>query len=272
MNKIIFVTLLFVLCLHMKLWAQLPTSQEIASRVKVGWNLGNTLEAIGGETAWGNPNATQKLIDSVKAAGFNTIRLPVSWDSHANSTTHIIDPAWMARVKEVVDYCIKDSMYVFINIHWDNGWLEKHVNTTDSANVKLKQKAYWTQIASYFKDYDEHLLFASANEPNASDAIATSVLLSYHQTFIDAVRATGGNNSSRTLIIQGPDTDMDKTNSYMNTMPVDTIGNRLMVEVHYYTPWNFCGMGKDESWGKMFYYWGNGYHSTINLTRNPTWG
>jgi len=265
-------TLLLGLLVFNATWAQLPTAQEIASKVKIGWNLGNTLEAIGGETAWGNPKATQRLIDSVKAAGFSTIRLPVSWDSHANSTTHIIDSAWMARVKEVVDYCIKDSLYVFINIHYDNGWLEKHVNTTDSANVKVKQKAYWTQIATYFKDYDEHLLFASANEPNASDAKATAILMSYHQVFIDAVRATGGNNSSRTLIIQGPDTDMDKTNSYMNTMPVDTICNRLMVEVHYYTPWNFCGMSKDETWGKMFYYWGNGYHSTITPSRNPTWG
>jgi hypothetical protein len=99
-----------------------------------------------------------------------------------------------------------------------------------------------------------------------------SVLLSYHQTFIDAVRATGGNNSSRTLIIQGPSTDIDKTNKLMNTMPVDQIQNRLMLEVHYYTPWNFCGMNGDQSWGKMFYYWGKGNHSTTDVTRNATWG
>jgi hypothetical protein len=99
-----------------------------------------------------------------------------------------------------------------------------------------------------------------------------SVLLSYHQTFINAVRATGGNNRSRTLIIQGPSTDIDKTNNLMNTMPTDSIANRLMVEVHYYTPWQFCGMTEDATWGKMFYYWGNGYHSTTDVTRNATWG
>jgi endoglucanase len=99
-----------------------------------------------------------------------------------------------------------------------------------------------------------------------------TILLSYHQTFINAVRATGGNNSSRTLIIQGPSTDISNTNTLMNKMPVDGIADRLMVEVHYYTPWNFCGMNGDQSWGKMFYYWGKGNHSTTDVTRNSTWG
>lgn len=252
--------------------AQLPTAQHIASKMKVGWNLGNTLEAIGGETAWGAALTNQKLIDSVKAAGFNTVRLPVAWFSHSDTVTSVIDKAWIARVKEVVDYCIKDSMYVIMNVHWDKGWLENRVNTANKVQVNKRQQAYWTQIASYFKNYNDHLLFASANEPNVNDATGMSVLLSYHQTFIDAVRATGGNNSSRTLIIQGPSTDIDKTNKLMNTMPVDQIEKRLMVEVHYYTPWNFCGMNGDQSWGKMFYYWGKGNHSTTDVTRNATWG
>lgn len=270
-KKIHIISLLFGLLLYGSVLAQLPTAQQIASKMKIGWNLGNTLEATGGETSWGNPKATQLLIDSVKAAGFNAIRLPVAWDIHANSSTHVIDPAWMARVKEVVDYCIKDSLYVFFNIHWDGGWLEKHITTSDSASVNAKQKNYWTQIANYFKDYDEHLLFASANEPDAPDAKAVSVLLSYHQTFINAVRATGGNNKSRTLIIQGPQTNIELTSSLMN-MPVDSIENRLIVEVHYYSPWNFVGMSKDESWGKMAYFWGKGYHSIVDPAHNITWG
>jgi endoglucanase len=175
-------------------------------------------------------------------------------------------------VKEVVDYCINDSLYVIINIHWDGGWLENNVTTSAQEAVNAKQKNYWTQIANYFKDYDEHLLFAGANEPNVTNTTQMAVLLSYHQTFIDAVRATGGNNSSRTLIIQGPSTDIDKTNSLMNTLPTDSIANRLMVEVHYYTPWQFCGLTQDESWGKMFYYWGKDFHSTTDATRNATWG
>ncbi len=248
--------------------AQLPTAQQIASKMKIGWNLGNTLEVV-----WGAPGTTtQVAIDSVKAAGFNTVRLPVAWFYHSDTITSKIDVTWLASVKKVVDYCIKDSMYVIINAHWDKGWLENRVNAANKDIVNKRQQAYWTQIANYFKDYDGHLLFAGANEPNVEDATGMSVLLSYHQTFINAVRATGGNNSSRTLIIQGPSTDIDKTNRLMNTMPVDNIANRLIVEVHYYTPWNFCGMNGDASWGKMFYYWGKGNHSTTDVTRNSTWG
>jgi endoglucanase len=261
---------LLVLLFYTPLFSQLPTAQQIANQMKVGWNLGNTLEAICGENAWGNPTTSQRLVDSVKAAGYDAVRLPCAWDCH--TTNGVINAAWIARVKEVVDYCINDSMYVVLNIHWDGGWLENNVTTAAQDAVNAKQQNYWTQIGNYFKDYDEHLLFASANEPNVDNATGMSVLLSYHQTFINAVRATGGHNSSRTLIIQGPSTDIDKTNNLMNTMPTDSIANRLMVEVHYYTPWQFCGMTEDASWGKMFYYWGKGYHSTTDVTRNATWG
>jgi hypothetical protein len=150
--------------------------------------------------------------------------------------------------------------------------LENRVNKASQNRVNERQNAYWTQIANYFKDYDEHVLFASANEPNVENATGMSVLLSYHQTFIDAVRAIGGNNSSRTLIIQGPSTDIDKTNQLMNTMPTDQIKDRLIVEIHYYTPYQFTLMSEDANWGKMFYYWGKDYHSKTDVTRNATWG
>ena len=116
------------------------------------------------------------------------------------------------------------------------------------------------------------MLFASANEPNVNDATGMSILLSYLQTFINAVRATGGNNSSRTLIIQGPSTDIDKTNNLMNTLPEDQIADRLVIEIHYYSPYQFTLMTTDANWGKMFYYWGKGYHSATDVTRNATWG
>ena len=269
-RKLAFVNLFIALFMCMSAWAQLPTASTIAGQMKVGWNLGNTLEAICSETIWGGATTTQQLINTVKASGFNTVRLPVAWDCH--STNGVIDPAWIARVKEVVDYCTNQNLYVILNIHWDNGWLENNVTTTAQASVNAKQQSYWTQIGNYFKNYNERLLFASANEPNVEDATGMSVLLSYHQTFINAVRATGGNNSSRTLIIQGPSTDIEKTNSLMNTMPTDQIANRLMVEVHYYSPYQFTLMTQDESWGNMFYYWGNGYHSTTDVSRNATWG
>ena len=252
--------------------AQLPTAKEIASKMQVGWNMGNTLEAICGETAWGGAVTTQKLIDSVKAVGFNTVRLPCAWFCHSDTINSKINSVWIARVKEVVDYCIKDSLYVILNIHWDKGWLENRVNKANQEEVNKRQKVYWNQIADYFKNYDEHLLFAGVNEPNVTDSLGMSVLLSYHQTFINAVRSSGGNNGSRTLIIQGPGTDIEKTNALMNTLPKDWIENRLMVEVHYYTPYQFCLMEKNESWGKMFYYWGKDFHNKIDIDHNATWG
>jgi endoglucanase len=267
-----FVIIVCWLLLTVTVKAQLPTAQQIASQMKIGYNLGNTLEAICGEDAWGAGHTSQQLIDSIKAAGFNTIRIPIAWYCHSDTLINKIDSAWISRVKEVVDYCIKDSLYTIINIHWDQGWLDHHINVADSATVISRQRAYWTQIAEYFKDYDEHLLFASANEPPAKDSTGLSILLSYHQTFINAVRATGGNNSSRTLIVQGPATDIDLTYKLMNTMPTDKITDRLMAEVHYYTPYQFCLMEKDADWGNVFYYWGKNNHSTTDATRNANWG
>jgi endoglucanase len=271
LKNIRLVSIVVVLLMSTFVWAELPTAQQIASKMNLGWNLGNVLEAT-----WVPRNSfgttTQRTIDSVKIAGFNTVRLPVAWFYHSDTITNVIDVAWLANVKKVVDYCMKDSMYVVMNNHWDTGWLDDHINVKDSAIVNKRQRAHWIQIANYFKDYNDHLLFASANEPPAKDANQMSILLSYHQTFINAVRAVGGNNSSRTLVVQGPSTDIDLTNKLMNTMPKDLIANRLIVEVHYYTPWNFCGLNGDASWGKMFYYWGKGNHSTTDATRNSTWG
>lgn len=249
------------------------TAVQLAAKIKLGWNIGNTLEATGGETAWGNPKVTKALIDLVKANGFNAIRIPCSWNQNmANSSTAQIKADWLNRVKEVVQYCVDNDMYVLVNIHWDGGWLENNCTNAKKVENNAKQKAFWEQIATSLRDFDEHLLFASANEPNVDDATQMDVLNSYHQTFIDAVRATGGKNANRILVVQGPSTDIDKTNKLMLTLPVDNVANRMMVEVHYYTPWNFCGMEKDESWGKMFYYWGANYHSTTDTARNATYG
>ncbi|WP_183580695.1 cellulase family glycosylhydrolase [Mucilaginibacter sp. X5P1] len=250
------------------------TAPQIAANMTLGINIGNTMEAPNNENGWGNPNITQALIDGYKRMGFNAIRIPCNWDwSHIiNTSTEQIDPAWLTRVQQVVQYCVNDGMYVILNIHWDNGWLENNCTTTAQPAVNAKQKALWEQIATQMRGFDQHLLFASANEPNATDTTGMRVLLSYHQTFINAVRSTGGHNSYRTLVIQGPSTDITKTNSLMNTMPTDPASNRLMVEIHYYTPINFCIMTSDASWGNMFYYWGSGYHTTFDPTRNATYG
>lgn len=246
---------------------------ELAAKIKLGWNIGNTLEATGGETAWGNPKVTKALIDAVKANGFNAIRIPCSWNQNLeNAATAKIKVDWLNRVKEVVQYCVDNDMYVLVNIHWDGGWLENNITEAKKVENNAKQKAFWEQIATHLRGFDEHLLFASANEPAVEDATQMTVLNSYHQTFIDAVRSTGGKNATRVLVVQGPTTDIEKTNKLMTTLPTDKVTGRMMVEVHYYSPWNFAGLTKDESWGKMFYYWGANYHSTTDTERNATWG
>lgn len=248
------------------------TAAEVAAHMRLGWNIGNTLEATGGETAWGNPAITRQLIDLAKASGFDAIRLPVAWNGHADARTARIDPAWIARVRQVVQYCIDDDLYVVLNIHWDGGWLENNVTPAKADDVAARQRALWRQIATAFRDYDERLIFASANEPSVDTAEQMAVLLRYHQAFVDAVRATGGRNAFRVLAVQGPSTDIEKTDRLLTAMPSDPAPNRLMLEVHYYTPYNFAGLAEDQSWGRQFYYWGQNFHSRTDVGRNATWG
>lgn len=243
------------------------TAQELAKLMYPGWNLGNTMEASGSgvnaEVSWQSTRTTQEIVDYVKSLGFKSIRIPCSWYSHFTENSTQIDEAWMARVKEVVDYGIRSGLYVILNDHYDLGWLEKSFGDVTDANVQAKSdtlNAIWTQVANEFKNYDEHLLFAGLNEPDVSTAAQVTALVKYEQVFIDAVRATGGNNAQRTLIVQGPSTDIDKTYSLYNTLPTDNVQNRLMVEVHFYSPWQFCGLEEDADWGVIQYYWGEGNH------------
>jgi endoglucanase len=246
------------------------TAMQLSAKINLGINIGNTMEAPN-EGDWVNGNKiTESYIKFLKQLGFNAVRLPCSWDwNHIiNRETAKIDPAWLDRVKEVVGWCVANDMYVVVNVHWDNGWLERNITEAKKDSVNAKQKAYWEQIASTMRDFDEHLIFASANEPDAPTADRVAILLSFHQTFINAVRSTGGKNSYRVLVVQGPNTDIDRTDKLMNTLPIDEIPNKLMVEVHFYTPGQFANMDKDYDWGKVFYYWGTGNLSTIEPERN----
>ncbi|HEY8956283.1 cellulase family glycosylhydrolase [Chitinophaga sp.] len=246
---------------------------QLAAKFKLGWNIGNTLEATGGETSWGNPLITESYIKAVKQQGFNAIRLPCAWDLHSDKATAKIQDEWLNRVKQVVQYCVNNDMYVLLNIHWDGGWLENNISKVKQDSVNAKQKVFWEQIATKMRDFDEHLMFASANEPAVETQEQMDVLAGYHQTFVNAVRSTGGRNSYRVLVVQGPSTNIEKSNDWMNTLPADKVKDRMMVEVHYYSPPQFCIlMDGDASWGKMFYYWGAGHHSTIEPERNATWG
>jgi uncharacterized repeat protein (TIGR02543 family) len=236
----------------------LPTAPQVASQINLGWNLGNTLEAICSETAWGNPATNQQLINAVKAAGFNAIRIPVSWNCHISPASSTTIPAdWMARVKQVVDMAIAANMYVIINIHWDNGWLQDHVTEAEAPAINARQDALWTQIATTFRNYDQRLLFAGTNEVHANYNTPTpteiSVQQSYNQTFVTAVRRTGGNNASRTLVVQTYNTNIQHGLNFFS-LPTDTIANRLMVEVHNYDPYDFTinPNGSCNFWGAPY--------------------
>lgn len=249
------------------------SAKEIAKDMYPGWNLGNTMESCSNtnlfnnkaglscETGWQPTKTSQAVIDAVRDAGFKSVRIPCGWVAghiSGDKSNPTIDKQWMARVKEVVDYCINDGLYVVLNDHWDGGWLENNISPYSDTRAE-QLKAIWTQIANEFEGYGDHLLFAGLNEPNAETQAKTNDLIKYEQVFIDAVRATGGNNAKRILVVQGPNTDIDNTNKYYTAMPNDPTPNALMLEVHFY-PYQFCLMEEDASWGKQIFFWGKDNH------------
>ena len=252
------------LALSLSAFGQLPSPST-------GWNLGNTFEAIPSPGSWG-PLPSQALINSVASAGFNTVRIPCSWMSNSDSNGNI-SSSFISQVQQTVNWCTAKGLYVIINDHWDNGWLDAGGYASYNPTLNSKMQYMWTQVATAFNGYDSHVLFAGANEPAASTAAQTGVLFQYYQTFVNAVRATGGNNATRWLIVQGPETNIDNTCSWVTTasMPTDS-AHHLMIEVHLYDPFQFTQLTADASWGNMFYFWGSAYHSTTLPSRNATWG
>ena len=217
--------------------------------VTMGWNLGNYFECDGTGatwyTNWGNPKTTQAMIKAVKAAGFDAIRIPVRWGEKFDNTNQTVDSKELDMVQEVVDWCLAEDMKVVINTHHEKPWLETNVNYANKdANLK-KLSAIWTAIATRFCDYDGRLAFAGVNEVlvNWSDAPTAEnneVLNSYHQTFVDAVRATGGRNYYRNLVVQTYACNPSYGLSGLE-IPTDVVEGRLTVEFHYYQPWSYCG-------------------------------
>lgn len=266
------------------------TALEATRLMGNGINLGNTLEAcdsnvgiktntsLSYETHWGQPKTTQAMIDGMKAAGFDTIRIPVAWmtnATHLYEGDYTIDADYMNRVEEVVRYARKAGMYVIVNDHWDGGWYGMF--GSESAETRaLAMEAYkgmWQQIAERFRDYSDYLIFESANEElgtrfdensalYCSDSVVTylndderyALTNEINQTFVDVVRATGGNNATRFLLIAGYGTNIDQTCDDRFQMPKDTADSKLMVSVHYYDPWSYCGASSAVSatkWGKV---------------------
>ena len=263
----------------------LPKATEIYPEMGLGYNIGNTMEVPGNPTGWGNSFPDAAYVKAIKDAGFNTVRIPCAWNSHASNGT--INAGWLDSVKTVVDLVINNGMYAILNSHWDEGWLEDEVfsgghidrngnqATTDSSKVRALQEGYWKQIADYFKTYDEHLIFASANEPGVNDHRGGSaadgytdngqlafnedrmtILKRLHEACLRAVRTSGGNNATRIVVVQAPRTEIDKVPLLSAQYPTDPAGDGYtMAEVHFY-PYQFSLMTSgDESWGKMFYYW-----------------
>lgn len=244
-------------------------TEAILEDMGLGWNLGNSLDATGGsgldtETSWSNPKTTQALIDKVKSLGFNTVRVPVSWGKHVSGDNYTIDSAWLARVKEVVDYCYKNDMYVILNIHHDT----KSSESASGAGYYPRSSAYsssekfvtsvWSQMAEYFKDYDYHLIFETLNEPRligtgyewwfskwnipseVKDAI--ECINKLNQKAVDTIRDTGSNNRGRLIMCPGYDASIDGATVSGFKLPTDISGNknRIAVSVHAYSPYNFA--------------------------------
>ena len=234
-------------------------AQTWCKNVVMGWNLGNSLEAEGTETSWGNPTTTADMIKSIKGEGFNAVRIPVRWGQHCDMSTMTIDEKWLSRVKEIVDWCLAEDMYVIINTHHDL-WLEHYPTNAKKTELNEKLGKLWTNIATAFADYDGRLAFAGLNEVNAEGNWGLTptqenydVTNSFNQTFVDAVRATGGNNAQRNLIVQSYrcNPTMGLTNL---VVPTDPTPNRLSVEFHYYDPYSYCSgaAGSYNYWGIAF--------------------
>ena len=234
------------------------TAKELAAKMYAGINIGNTMECPGKEGDWSMP-VNEAYVAALPGLGFNAVRIPCAWDSHvSDEANNTIDPAWLDRVDEVVGYVIGNGMYAILNIHWDGGWLENSCPDGWNEAIDKKQRDYWTQIAEKLNHYDEHLLFAAMNEPNSNENnnVGVDAIMRYQQTMLDAVRATGDNNASRVLVMQMPNTNIDQgTNGYYH-MPADVVDDRLMVEAHFYDPYQFNMMETDANWGKVFWYWG----------------
>lgn len=253
-----------------------PEAMAFARQMGVGWNLGNTLEATGNvkgtsvrdfETAWGNPVTTKAMIDGIKTAGFRSMRVPVAWSNLMGpKPDYVINKELMGRVEQVVKYGLDNKMYVIINIHWDGGWI--HRFSTDYDESMRKYTAIWKQVADRFKGYSDHLIFESMNEEGSFDdlwnkygglpdrkAEAYQLLNRINQAFTDLVRASGGNNGRRYLLIAGYATDIAHTIDPAFQMPRDPAAHSL-VSVHYYSPSTFAILEKDANWGKAAYTWG----------------
>lgn len=222
---------------------------DMVADMRIGWNLGNTLDATGGsgltsETSWGNPKTTKEMIDAIVDAGFNVIRIPITWERHfGKAPDYKIDEAWMNRVQEVVDYAYEREVYVIINCHHEDWHFPSDKNKEQASEILA---ALWTQIAERFRDYDERLIFEGLNEPRkkgtpvewtGGDYEGKQNVNHFAKVFVETVRATGGNNTIRNLMVTGYGASSNKETLKSIRLPQDS---HLIVSVHAYTPYDFA--------------------------------
>jgi aryl-phospho-beta-D-glucosidase BglC (GH1 family) len=241
------------------------TSAQLFQELRLGWNLGNSLDVPEGETAWGNPRVTPELLSAVAKAGFRLVRVPITWARHAGSgPDYAIDPAWFARVDEVIGYARDVGLHVVINLHHDGAdgfkgvqWLslkDASGNTTDENNalVKAHFAAMWGQIARHFSSRGEELIFESMNEVHDGygnpDPRHLAFINELNQQFVDVVRASGGDNARRHLVVPGYNTNIDATLKAFK-LPNDPTPGRLILSVHYYDPYLFALQAQTHTWG-----------------------
>ncbi len=224
-------------------------AMDFVKGIEIGWNLGNTMDAHDGksglqtETCWGNPETTEEIILAVKDAGFNAVRIPTTWGYHMDEN-NVVDTEWMDRVQTVVNYAYDNDMYVILNTHHEGNWLVPQPD--QEAVVTEKYIALWEQIAERFKDYDERLIFEGLNEPKTDGSAKewqggtpeeSAVVNNLLVKFVETVRASGGNNELRFLMVTPYAASVANTALDNFVIPED---DRLIVSVHSYTPYNMA--------------------------------
>ncbi|MEU6024523.1 cellulase family glycosylhydrolase [Micromonospora sp. NPDC047134] len=224
-----------------------PTGDAMAyvAAMQPGWNLGNTFDSVGAdETAWGNPRVTAAQLDAIRAQGFNSIRIPVTWSNrHGPAPSYTIDAAWLNRIKEVVGWALDDGFYVMINLHHDS-WQWIHEMPSNRTTVLNRYNALWTQIAAAFRDASPRLHFESVNEPqfanSSGDAQNAQLLHELNVNFHRIVRASGGNNATRMLVLPTLHTSSEQARINELTTTLNQLGDRnLIATVHFYGYWPF---------------------------------
>jgi endoglucanase len=239
------------------------SATDLVANIKLGWNLGNTLDANPNETSWGNPKTSKSNIDTLKAAGFNAIRIPVSWSHHIDKKSYLIEAAFMNRVKEVVGYAIANDMYILLNTHHDEEIFK--FQNKDMVNSKAAFERIWQQIAENFKDENEKLIFEGLNEPRTIGSSKEwqggtkeewDNINTLEQIFVDVVRASGSNNVKRILMVSPYAASAEQAALNGVKIPNDPSNptiKKFIVSVHAYAPYNFAlnqGTGSVAAWSK----------------------